>query len=295
MSGSTVSAGPDGGVLALRAAALRFGDRTLWSGLDLDVRSGEFIAVIGANGSGKTSLLKVILGQQRLSSGSATFLGAPLRRGNRRIGYIPQQKLADDGTPLRARDLVGLGLSGHRFGIPLPSTLRRRRVDALLASVGAEDYANAPISSLSGGEQQRLRVGQALAGDPRLLLCDEPLLSLDLNYQRAVSELIDAQRRQRDLGVLFVTHDINPVLNMVDRVLYLANGAFRIGTPDEVLQSHVLSELYGSAVDVFRSRGRVIVSGTPEEAHAHLHEARGGRDSLGEKGGFGGSNKRVPS
>ncbi|RFA10980.1 ABC transporter ATP-binding protein [Subtercola boreus] len=260
------SAGP---VLALRDATLGFGSRTLWSGLDLTVSAGEFIAVIGANGSGKTSLLKVILGQQRLTGGTATFLGAPLRRGNRRIGYIPQQKLADDGTPLRARDLVGLGISGHRFGVPLPSAARRRHVADLLESVGATRYADAPISSLSGGEQQRLRVGQALAGDPRLLLCDEPLLSLDLNYQRTVSELIDAQRRARDLGVLFVTHDINPILDMVDRVLYLANGRFRIGTPDEVLQSSVLSSLYGSPVDVIRTRGRVIVVGTPDGSHGH--------------------------
>ncbi|MDF2441890.1 MAG: zinc/manganese transport system ATP-binding protein [Subtercola sp.] len=260
---------PAGPVLALRDATLGFGSRTLWSGLDLTVSAGEFIAVIGANGSGKTSLLKVILGQQRLSSGTASFLGTPLRRGNRRIGYIPQQKLADDGTPLRARDLVGLGISGHRFGVPLPSAARRHQVDELLAAVGATRYADAPISSLSGGEQQRLRVGQALAGDPSLLLCDEPLLSLDLNYQRTVSELIDTQRRARDLGVLFVTHDINPILDMVDRVLYLANGRFRIGTPDEVLQSSVLSALYGSPVEVIRTRGRVIVVGTPDGSHGH--------------------------
>lgn len=256
-------------VLTLADATLAYGSRTLWSHLDLTVKSGEFIAVIGANGSGKTSLLKVILGQQQLTSGRVEFLGAPASRGNRRIGYIPQQKLADDGTPLRARDLVGLGLTGHRFGIPWPSARRRRRVDDLLDDVGATAFADVSISHLSGGEQQRLRVGQALAGDPALLLCDEPLLSLDLNYQRAVSELIDRQRRDRDLGVLFVTHDINPVLGMVDRVLYLAGGRFRIGTPDEVLRSSVLSELYGSPVDVIRSHGRVIVVGTPDGVHGH--------------------------
>ncbi|MEA9984025.1 metal ABC transporter ATP-binding protein [Subtercola sp. RTI3] len=262
-------------VLQLSGASLTFGARTLWSGLDLTVRAGEFIAVIGANGSGKTSLLKVILGQQQLSAGTVDFLGEPIRRGNRRIGYIPQQKLADDGVPLRARDLVGLGLSGHRFGLPLPSAARRHRVDELLAAVGATAYGNVAVSTLSGGEQQRLRVGQALAGDPRLLLCDEPLLSLDLNYQRAVSELIDQQRRARDLGVLFVTHDINPVLDMVDRVLYLAGGRFRIGTPDEVLRTEVLSELYGSPIDVIRTRGRVIVVGAPDSAHGHHDDVRG--------------------
>lgn len=266
-------------VLSLRDATLGFADRALWSGLDLDVHAGEFIAVLGANGSGKTSLLKVILGQQKLLSGSVDFDGAPVTRGNRRIGYIPQQKLADEGTPLRARDLIGLGVDGHRWGVPLPSKRRKQRIDELLDAVGATSYAKVPIATLSGGEQQRLRVGQALAGDPRLLLCDEPLLSLDLAHQRAVSELIDRHRRERQLGVLFVTHDVNPVLDLVDRVLYLAGGRFRIGTPDQVLRSEVLSELYGSPVDVIRTRGRIVVVGTsdapgahPDGSHAHHDE-----------------------
>jgi zinc/manganese transport system ATP-binding protein len=255
--------------LSLRDATLGFGDRVLWSGLNLDVQPGEFIAVLGANGSGKTSLLKTILGQQQLTSGEIRLLGEPVTRGSRRIGYIPQQKLADDGTPLRARDLVALGLDGHRWGITLPSAARRKRVDEVLASVGATDYASVPIATLSGGEQQRLRVGQALAGDPCLLLCDEPLLSLDLAHQRGVSELIDDNRRTGNLGVLFVTHDVNPVLDLVDRVLYLAGGRFRIGTPGEVLRTEVLSELYGSPVDVIRTRGRIIVVGGPDAPHGH--------------------------
>ncbi|QHC67966.1 ATP-binding cassette domain-containing protein [Rathayibacter oskolensis] len=263
-------AGPS--VLQLRGAGLRFGDRELWSGVDLDVQAGEFVAVLGANGSGKTSLLKAVLGQQALSEGELRVLGAPVHRGNRRIGYIPQQKLADDGTPLRARDLIGLGIDGHRFGLPLPSRSRRAQVDALLESVGATGFGDAPIGSLSGGEQQRVRVGQALAGDPALLLCDEPLIALDLAHQRAVSELIDRHRRERRLGVLFVTHDVNPVLGMVDRVLYLAGGRFRVGTPDEVLRSEVLSELYDAPVDVIRARGRVIVVGAPDHSHVHEHE-----------------------
>ena len=266
-------------VLSLRDATLGFGERTLWSGLDLNVHGGEFIAVLGANGSGKTSLLKVILGQQKLVSGSIEFLGEPVTRGNRRIGYIPQQRMADEGTPLRARDLVGLGVDGHRWGVPWPSKRRRERIDSLLDAVGAAAYAKVPIATLSGGEQQRLRVGQALAGDPRMLLCDEPLLSLDIAHQRAVSELIDRHRRERQLGVLFVTHDVNPVLDLVDRVLYLAGGKFRIGTPDQVLRSEVLSELYDSPVDVIRTRGRIVVVGTsdapgahPDGPHAHHDE-----------------------
>jgi zinc/manganese transport system ATP-binding protein len=262
-------------VLSLRSAALGFGDRTLWSGLDLDVHAGEFVAVLGPNGSGKTSLLKTILGQQQLDSGSIELAGHPVRRGDRRIGYIPQQKLIPAGTPMRARDLVALGVNGHRWGLPIPNRADRAQVDQLIDSVGARRYADSPVGSLSGGEQQRLRVAQALAGDPVLLLCDEPLLSLDLQHQRGVSELIDRRRREHGSAVVFVTHDVNPVLGMVDRVLYLAGGRFRTGTPDEVLRSEVLTDLYGTPVDVIRSRGRIVVVGIPDsETHQHHEHAR---------------------
>ncbi|CAM5434628.1 metal ABC transporter ATP-binding protein [Leifsonia shinshuensis] len=262
-------------VLSLRHAALGFGDRTLWSGLDLDVHAGEFVAVLGPNGSGKTSLLKTILGQQALDSGNIVLEGRPVRRGDRRIGYIPQQKLIPAGTPMRARDLVALGVNGHRWGLPIPNRADREQVEQLIDSVGARRYADTPVGSLSGGEQQRLRVAQALAGDPALLLCDEPLLSLDLQHQRGVSELIDRRRRDHGSAVVFVTHDVNPVLGMVDRVLYLAGGRFRTGTPDEVLRSEVLTDLYGTPVDVIRSRGRIVVVGIPDaETHSHHEHTR---------------------
>jgi zinc/manganese transport system ATP-binding protein len=140
------------------------------------------------------------------------------------------------------------------------------------------------VGNLSGGEQQRLRVAQALAGDPALLLCDEPLLSLDLQHQRGVSELIDRRRREHDSAVVFVTHDVNPVLGMVDRVLYLAGGRFREGTPDDVLRSEVLTDLYGTPVDVIRSRGRIVVVGIPDaETHAHHDHVRGGHPEPSER------------
>ncbi|WP_201766272.1 metal ABC transporter ATP-binding protein [Leifsonia xyli] len=263
-------------VLRLRGASLSFGARTLWSGLDLDIHAGEFVAVLGPNGSGKTSLLKTILGQQRLDSGTVELAGSPVRRGDRSIGYIPQQTLLPAGTPMRARDLVALGVNGHRWGLPILRRADRRHVERLVDAVGARRYADTPVGSLSGGEQQRLRVAQALAGDPALLLCDEPLLSLDLQHQRGVSKLIDRRRREHASAVMFVTHDINPVLGMVDRVLYLAGGRFRTGTPDEVLRSDVLTDLYETPVDVIRSRGRILVVGIPDaQTHGHHDHGRG--------------------
>lgn len=257
--------------LRIRSASLSFGGRTLWRNLSLDVMPGEFLAVLGGNGTGKTSLLKTILGQQALDSGSIEFLGRPVAAGSRKMGYIPQQKLLERGTPLRARDLVALGVDGHRWGLPVSSRAVRRRVDEVLDAVGATEYGSVPVSLLSGGEQQRIRVGQSIAARPRLLLCDEPLLSLDLHHQRSVSELIDAQRKATRAAVVFVTHDVNPILPFVDRVLYLAGGRFRVGPPDEVLRSEVLSYLYDTPVEVIRSRGRVAVLGAPEGYGVHDH------------------------
>jgi zinc/manganese transport system ATP-binding protein len=276
-----VTTATDAPVLRLRGASLSFGDRQLWHNLNLEVRPGEFLAVLGPNGTGKTSLLKTILGQQRLSSGSIELLGGPVRRGSREIGYIPQQKLLEQGTPLRARDLVALGVNGHRWGLPYTSKAIRRTVDAALESVDATEYADVPVAMLSGGEQQRIRVAQSIAGNPRLLLCDEPLLSLDLHHQRGVSELIDERRKAIGSAVIFVTHDVNPILGMVDRVLYLAGGRFMVGTPDEVLRSEVLSSMYNTPVEVIRSRGRIVVLGAPEGygVHDHLeHHAAAGSE-----------------
>lgn len=255
-----------GSVLRLRGGALAFGSRTLWSGLDLDVRPGEFVAVLGANGSGKTTLLRAVLGLQPLSAGTLTICERPPRRGSELIGYVPQERRLAPAIPLRARDLVALGVDGQRWGPGRPSRQRRARVDAVLDSVGAGDLADVALNVMSGGEQQRVRIAQALATDPRLLLCDEPLLSLDLNHQRAVVSLIDRRRRSHGTAVVFVTHEINPVLPYVDRVLYLADGRFRVGGVDEVMTSDSLSALYGSRVEVIRSGSRIIVAGLPDSS-----------------------------
>nr|WP_237524862.1 ATP-binding cassette domain-containing protein [Streptomyces sp. SID5643] len=255
----------------MRGAALSYGERVVWSGLDLDVRPGEFLAVLGPNGAGKTSFVRALLGRRPLSAGTLTVLGRPARQAARHVGYIPQQAALSAQSVLRARDLVRFGIDGHRFGPRLRTGPVRRRVDEILESVGASAYADVPLGRLSGGERQRVRIGQALASDPRLLVCDEPLLSLDLNHQRAVTELIDARRRTRGTAVVFVTHEINPVLGLVDRVLYLARGGHRVGTPEEVLTSESLSRLYGTQVDVVRVRGRVVVAGAPDETAVPPH------------------------
>ncbi len=253
----------------LHDSALRFGPRTLWSNLSLDIEHGEFLAVLGPNGAGKSTLLRVLLGLQRPSAGSVEVLGHQPRRGDSAVGYIPQQRAFDPSLPLRGRDLVRLGLDGHRFGLPSSGRRTQARVMGALESVGATGYADAPVGLLSGGEQQRLRVAQALVGEPRLLLCDEPLLSLDLRHQQEVVALIAERRGRAGNAVVFVTHEINPILAHVDRVLVLVGGLWAIGTPDEVMTTETMSRLYRAPVDVLRVRGRVVVVGAPDGAAGH--------------------------
>ncbi|WP_129658902.1 metal ABC transporter ATP-binding protein [Rothia halotolerans] len=267
--------------VSLEDASLSFGERTLWSSLDLRIEQGEYFAVLGPNGSGKSTLLKAMLGMIGLSGGSLRILGRPARRGNPEIGYVPQQRPFPAEAPLRARDLVGLGVDGHRWGPGFFSAARRRRVDELLERVGASEYASVPVGLLSGGEQQRLRVAQALASRPRILLCDEALLSLDMNHQQAVSRLIEEYRRESGATVVFVTHEINPIIDDVDRVLYLANGRFRAGAVEEVMTTPALSALYGARVEVVQVNGRYVVvgAGTASEGAAedcHAHDVEGG-------------------
>lgn len=254
-------------LISVKNAALAFDERAIWHDLNFEIQAGEFIAVIGANGSGKSMLLKSILGQQKLSSGSITFMGKPGGHGNTQIGYVPQHRAVDTGLPLRVVDAVRFGLDGHSYGLPLPSPAKRKLALLALEQVDALHLAEQPIGALSGGEMQRVRVAQAVIAHPKLILADEPLSALDLNHQQVVSDLIHEQSEKHGSAVLFVTHDVNPIIEYVDRVLYLAQGNYSIGTPDEVLQSDVLSRLYGTEIDVVRNQGRVVVLG----AHDHDH------------------------
>lgn len=246
---------------ALSNATLERNGRVLWSDVSAMVHRGEFVAVLGSNGAGKTSLLKVLLGLLPLSSGVSAVLGRAPHKGNPDIGYIPQQKSFDPMLPVTGRDLVGFGIDGYTFGVHGINKKKRAQVDAALEAVGAIDFASLPIGRLSGGQQQRLRIAQAIVGKPSLLLCDEPLLSLDLASQQKVTRLIHDYRVAENAGIIFVTHEINPILPWVDRVLYFANGNWMIDTPDKVLTSESLSKLYNTEVEVVKLKGHVIVTG----------------------------------
>jgi zinc/manganese transport system ATP-binding protein len=260
-------------VVEVRQATAVVGGHTIWSTVDATVGPGEFVAVLGPNGVGKSTLLKAILGLVPLASGSVRLLGRPPGEANHEIGYLPQRRSFDASMRVRGLDVVRLGLDGDRWGIPLPGRRSRAaasRVAELVDLVGAGAYAQRPIGQLSGGEQQRLLIAQALARRPRLLLLDEPLDSLDLPNQAGVAALISGIARAEDVAVMIVAHDVNPILPYLDRVIYLGRGGAASGTPQEVITSGTLTRLYGTPVEVLStSDGRLVVVGTPEAPAVH--------------------------
>jgi zinc/manganese transport system ATP-binding protein len=223
------------------------------------LRRGEFAALIGSNGAGKTTLLKVILGLQPVSAGTIQLAGQPRGRRHPVIGYVPQKIQLDPDMPVRARDLVGLGLDGQRLGLPLPSAGRRARIDEMLHAVGAEQFGDARVGNLSGGEQQRVLIAHALISRPQLLLLDEPLANLDIASEQDVVALLSRVAREQQIAVLISAHDMNPLLPVMDRIIYLAAGRAASGTTEQVVRTDVLSALYGQHVDVIRVHDRILV------------------------------------
>jgi zinc/manganese transport system ATP-binding protein len=268
-------------VAQLQGARAVLGGRNIWSGVDATIYAGEFVAILGPNGVGKSTLLKAILGLVPLSAGTVRLLGRAPGQANQEIGYLPQRRSFDPALRIRGVDVVRLGLDGHRWGVPLPgrrSREARQRVDELVRLVGAAEYAYRPIGELSGGEQQRLLIAQALARRPRLLLLDEPLDSLDLPNQAAVAALIGEISRSEQIAVMMVAHDVNPILPYLDRVIYLGKGGAACGTPAEVITTDTLTRLYGTPIDVLTAKdGRLIVVGQPEAPahHTDRHAADG--------------------
>jgi zinc/manganese transport system ATP-binding protein len=260
--------------IELRNVTLALGGRTVLADIGLEIAAGELVGVLGANGAGKTTLMRAILGLLQPSGGRIQVLGRPAARGNPEIGYLPQIRSSAGGARLRGRDFVAAAVDGHRLGWAIPGRAARLEADRVLDLAGARELAARPLAQTSGGERQRLLLALALIGRPRLLLLDEPLLSLDPRYQRELVGLAKSLQAELGITILLSAHDVNPLLPALDRVLYLGGGHAALGRVDEVITGPVLSRLYGSEIEVLNVKGRIFVmSGAYDMEHeAHLHE-----------------------
>lgn len=269
--------------VAFESVNIAHGARPVLAGVDFAIREGEFVGLLGPNGAGKTTLLRAVLGLVTPSSGTIRTFGDAVRCGDQRIGYMPQHRASAAINALSGWDYVASAAGGWRWGLPRLSATERDEVTWALETVGAADLARRPLGSLSGGERQRLLISQALLGRPRLLLLDEPLMSLDPKRQQGVVDLV--KRLQSDLGiaVIFSAHELNPLLAAMDRVLYLGNGRAMLGTVEEVVTGPVLSRLYGVPIEVLKVGRRLfVVNGEVEvEAGAHRHETCAHHDHAG--------------
>jgi zinc/manganese transport system ATP-binding protein len=272
------SSAPATAAVELKDASVRLAGRRIFGDVELTVGGGQFVAVLGPNGAGKSTLMRAILGLLPLESGSVTVLGRPPAQARAAIGYLPQRHAFDSSTRIRGIDLVRLGVDGTRWGLPIALTggARQRRkaesarIAQVVETVGATAYAHRAIGELSGGEQQRLLIAQALVRNPQLLILDEPLDSLDLPNQASVAALLRRICSSEGVPVLLVAHDVNPLLGYLDLVIYMAGGRATSGSVGEVITSAKLSELYGTPIEVLKtSDGRLVVVGQPEAPHRH--------------------------
>jgi zinc/manganese transport system ATP-binding protein len=269
-------------VTALRFSqvAIKFGGRTILSAADFAIEEGEFVGMLGANGAGKTTLMRASLGLVPIAAGAIEALGAPATRGNAAVGYMPQNRGPIAGLRLTGYDVVASGVNGAHWGLPRLDAAERREIDWALDMVDAREIARRSLNEISGGERQRLLLSQALIGRPKLLLLDEPLISLDPAHQKGVVETVKRLSAELRITVLFSAHEINPLLRAIDRVLYLGAGRAVMGAVDEVITGPTLSRLYGAEIEVVRVGGRIFVmSGDIEmESDPHRHEIGGGHD-----------------
>ncbi|MGA2231106.1 MAG: ABC transporter ATP-binding protein [Tepidisphaeraceae bacterium] len=261
--------------LSVRYAAGAF----TWRAANFSVNKGEFVAILGPNGAGKTTLFRLLLGLMPPTEGALKVFGEKPRRGNPRIGYVPQRHTIDSDLRIEALELVRLGLCGTRFGISSAASKKRERERAMesLRSVGAENLAHAPLGVLSGGELQRVFLAEALVSDPEVLLLDEPLSNLDIRHETNMVRLIHDVAESRNATVLLIAHNVNPLLSALDSVIYLANGNVAVGSPRDVMTSESLTNLYGAPIEVLRdSRGRLAVIGAEESPpHHHAEDSTG--------------------
>ena len=242
-------------VLEVEGVTVRFAGRTVLDEVSFEIREGEFTGLIGSNGVGKTTLLRVILGLQKVESGRVKALGAPITSGSRALGYVPQKVAADRQLPLSAKDLLK---AKARFLKLPPAELQFVSEELGLT----EELLSTSMGELSGGQFQKMLIAFALLGRPNVLLFDEPAASLDELTEEHVYELLQSLQKEKGMTVLLVSHDLSVVYRNANMVLCLSSkGKTCMGPPKEVLTPAMLQNLYASPAQYYQ--------------HVHEHERDG--------------------
>jgi len=267
-------------IIELDHATIRIGGRTVLADASFTIKTGEFIGVLGPNGAGKTTLMRAILGLLPPSAGRVCVFGRAPQRGDQAIGYLPQLRTVLPDLRVRGLDFIASSMHGERWGLSWHAHADRRIIDETLAAVGARELSQRPMCDMSGGERQRLLLAQSLIGSPKLLLLDEPLISLDARHQEVAIDVVRKVCRERGITVLFSAHELNQLLGTLDRVLYLGNRQAVLGHVDDVVTAPVLSRLYGADINVVRADGHIFVMshGLDVERADHMHDHAGDGD-----------------
>jgi len=224
-------------VLSLRDVSFAYpGGPGVLAGVNLNISPGEFVTIAGPNGGGKTTLVRIALGLERPGSGEAQLFGAPAERaGDRwRIGYLAQRTRLGIEAPATVQEVVGAGRVARR-GLFRPfAAADRSAVDAAIARVGLEEHASTPVQRLSGGQQQRAYIGKALAGEPELLVLDEPTAGVDVDAQEALGAFLGELHRDLGVTILYVSHEFGAVEDFAERVVLVRGGIVFDGRPADL-------------------------------------------------------------
>lgn len=244
-------------VLACRDLDFGYDDRPVLNAVNLAIPDGDFVCVVGPNGSGKTTLLKLALGLLRPTAGEITVFGQRPERARHRIGYVPQHAHLDPLFPVSALDVVLMGRLGLGAGL---GPWRRRDRDAAraaLAEVGLADHADRHFSALSGGQKQRTLIARSLAGEPELLLLDEPTAGLDAHVEEGFLRLLESLNRR--LTIVMVSHDLGFVAGIVRTVICV--GQKVVVHPTSAITGQVIADLYGADMRLIRHDHRCSEEG----------------------------------
>jgi ABC-type Mn2+/Zn2+ transport system ATPase subunit len=253
--------------------SLGYGRRVVFSDLSFDIPEGDFLGLVGPNGSGKTTILRALLGTLAPLSGSIA------RAPGLRFGYVPQRDQVDYGFPLKVVDVVLMGRY-DRIGLGRRPTRSDRSLacDAL-DHVGIADLAERPLTVLSGGQKQRTLIARALVGEPNVLVLDEPTTGMDLVATTQILSLVRELHERDGLTVLMVSHALNEVANYVDRIGLVAEGSFRLGTVAEIVNEQTLSDIYGIPVEVDSFGGHRVVLARRTTPNGAARSSGGARSS----------------